>query len=281
MWQVQGRGTKGKIGAKLEDTEDGKDEVAQFFTCNDHDTILFITEKGICHSLRTFKVPVAGRNAKGTPLSRVLPLSADEPVCAVLPVTKEEMEAQEETSEGNHLVLVTRRGWIKRTPVSAFAKTSTRGLIAINLDEGDSVQWVRLCTSRQASAPGANAGSGSDPSDGTSSTIMLGTRKGFATHFATSAVRPTGRTSRGVKTMKLRDDDEIVDMDVLPPGAATDPDTSLLIITTRGYGKLTPVSEFTLRNRGGMGVIAIKFKHLLQNHSGRAQIIRFITKQKV
>eukprot|EP00613_Pedinella_sp_CCMP2098_P070681 CAMPEP_0171933674 /NCGR_PEP_ID=MMETSP0993-20121228/31419_1 /TAXON_ID=483369 /ORGANISM="non described non described, Strain CCMP2098" /LENGTH=998 /DNA_ID=CAMNT_0012574233 /DNA_START=224 /DNA_END=3220 /DNA_ORIENTATION=- len=195
------------------------------------------------------------------------------------------------TEQQQHLVLVTRQGWIKKTPLHAFARVvgKKRGLVALSLGQGDSVQWARLCGTPTAAAAAATTSDedrnpdeeeekvkaaaevgGQEPVEVDS--IILGTRLGFAAHFslADNEVRATGRTSRGVRAMKLREGDEIVDMDVLThrhaEGKGADGEggseegKSLLVITANGYGKRTPVSEFARRHRKGMGVTATKFK---------------------
>ena len=225
----------------------------------------------MAHSLKTWKIPTSGRAAKGVPLPQVLPISSeeDDEVAGIISVAADSFE-----DDDAFLCLVTKKGWIKKTPLKAFEKTSSRGLVAIGaLEDGDRVSWVKTCDSTDS--------------------IIVATKKGYATHFKTDRanLRPTGRTSRGVKTMNLRDDDVIVDMDILKglgahaeaaeaeAGGAeeageadTDADgdegldgaagnlPKVLIVTTNGYGKRSTVKDFTMRKRGGMGVIATKFK---------------------
>jgi len=239
-FEQQRRGTRGKAGARM--SQD--DLVNHFFACNDHDHVVFISEKGVAFGIRAFQVPVASRVSKGVPLPQVLPLSSDDHVSSVIPLG-ESFQADE------FLVLLTKQGFIKKTPVDAFKKLTSRGLIAISLGEGDTLGWARRCT---------------DQDD-----ILISTRKGYSMRFASADLKPTGRTSRGCSAIKLRKTDEMVDITVLRPDAAVDVDGPgdcgsgsngqyLLAVTTAGYGKRVSADSFKVQRRGGMGVIAIKFK---------------------
>lgn len=180
----QNRGTRGKRG-----TSDGggssDSEVAHCFTCNDHDTLLMVTQKGIAYGLRAYQVPTGSRIAKGQPIPSVLPLRADDEITTVLPVT--------EFSDEEHVVLATRYGWIKKTPLKAFENLSSRGLTIASLQDGDRLNWCHPCR---------------DDSD-----ILIGTSLGMATRFESAELRPTGRTSRGVHAIKLREGDTIAGND--------------------------------------------------------------------
>jgi len=248
----QGRGTRGKLGtSSSSDVATVAEEVAHVITCNDHDTLLMITQNGIAYGLRAYQVPLGSRTAKGTPIpSVVAPITIDERITAVLPVS--------EFSEDEYIVLATEQGWIKRTPLQAFEKISSRGLTIASLDKGDKLRWCRMCT---------------DDDD-----ILMASSGGMATRFEASMLRPTGRTSRGVRAMKLRDEDTIADMNVLKSRKTIDEndiDTEasaeappqgdengqfVLCMTTNGYGKRVSTNEFRTTARGCAGVIAIKFK---------------------
>lgn len=236
-FESQGRGTRGKKGSS--DVSSAEEEVSHVITCNDHDTLLMITDNGIAYGLRAYQVPTASRTAKGAPIPSVLPISADQKVTAVLPVS--------EFSPDEYIVLATEQGWIKRTPLNAFEKTSSRGLIIASLAEDDKLQWCDKCT---------------DESD-----ILMASSRGMATRFEASKLRPTGRTSRGVRAMKLKEGDTIADMNVLvksndSSSSSNSPDEKefALCVTANGYGKRVSTSEFRTTARGGVGVIAIKFK---------------------
>jgi DNA gyrase subunit A len=232
-FESQGRGTRGKRGTSggTADHVSSDDEVAHVITCNDHDTLLMITQNGIAYGLRAYQVPTGSRTAKGTPIPSVLPISAQQVVTAVLPVS--------EFKQDEYIVLATEQGWIKKTPLDAFEKTTSRGLIIASLAEGDKLQWCKKCT---------------DEDD-----ILMGTSLGMATRFETTKLRPTGRTSRGVRSMKLKVGDTIADMNVLD-GKKVGNEESILCVTSNGFGKRVSTKEFRATGRGLVGVIAIKFK---------------------
>lgn len=152
----------------------------------------------------------------------------DDVITSVLPVSH--------FSKDEFIVLATEAGWIKKTPLAAFEKLTSRGLIIASLGEGDRLNWCEKCT---------------DADD-----ILVGSSRGQATRFAASSLRPTARTSRGVKSMKMKKGDKIADMNVL----SGKEDECLLVVTTEGYGKRVKTDEFRTTARGGSGVIAIKFK---------------------
>merc|ERR1719162_2606510 len=183
-FENQGRGTRGKKGTSDSSSDNS---VAHSFTCNDHDTLLMTTQNGIAYGLRAFQVPSGSRTAKGTPLPSVLPISIGQVVTAVLPVV--------EFTKKEYVVLTTMQGMIKKTPLKVFEKISSRGLTIASLAEGDKLLWCHKCT---------------DHAD-----ILIGTTRGKACRFVAAKLRPTGRTSKGVKAMKLRDGDTIADMNVL------------------------------------------------------------------
>lgn len=183
-FEAQSRGGKGKAGTKLA-TED--DKVQQFFSCNDHDGIMFITDKGISYSVKAHQIPIASRIAKGSPLPQVLPIGADEKVTTVIPVS--------EFKEDEYLVLLTVHGYVKKTPLKAFKSITARGLIIISLEEGDSLRWARICKSDED--------------------ILIATKDGFATRFSSMDLQSTSRTARGVRALNLREGDRMCDMDIL------------------------------------------------------------------
>jgi len=229
-FENQRRGTRGKRGTSSSEFA-SDDEVAHVITCNDHDTLLMITQNGIAYGLRAYQVPTGSRTAKGSAIPSVLPITADQVVTAVLPVS--------EFTRNEYIVLATEQGWIKRTPLDAFEKTTSRGLIIASLENGDKLKWCHKCTDDD--------------------NILMGTSRGMATRFGAANLRPTGRTSRGVRAMKLKEGDTIADMNILQ-GAKSGNEEFVLCITSNGFGKRVPTSEFRATARGGVGVIAIKFK---------------------
>ena len=231
-FESQGRGTRGKKGTFDESAEN---EVANCFTCNDHDTLLMVTRKGIAYGLRAFQVPTGGRTAKGAPIPSVLPVTSDDVVTTILPVSQ--------FSDDEYIVLATKHGWIKKTPLEAFQNLTSRGLTIASLEDGDSLNWCHKCT---------------DGDD-----ILIGSSKGKATRFEAKTLRPSGRTSRGVCAMKLKDGDTVADMNVLRGNGPDEnqKDTEyVLAVTSQGYGKRVPTTAFRTQRRGCQGVIAIKFK---------------------
>ncbi|KAL3937992.1 MAG: hypothetical protein SGBAC_007013, partial [Bacillariaceae sp.] len=203
-------------------------------TCNDHDTLLMIAENGVEFGLRDYQLPTATRTAKGTPIPSVLPVSTEQEITTILPVS--------EFSKDEYVVLTTEQGWIKRTPLDAFETISSRGLIIASLADGDKLKWCQPCT---------------DDDD-----ILIGSSRGQATRFSVEKFRPTGRTSRGVRAMKLKDGDTIADMNVLSTTVSADEEKQeyILCMTKQGYGKRISTDEFRSTGRGVGGVIAIKFK---------------------
>eukprot|EP00979_Chaetoceros_neogracilis_P005044 scaffold862_cov221-Chaetoceros_neogracile.AAC.3 len=228
-FENQGRGTRGKKGTSNGSSGSSADEVVHCFSCNDHDTLLMTTQRGIAYGLRAFQVPTGGRTAKGVPIPAVLPIRTDDVITSVLPVA--------EFSKDEFCVLATEQGWIKKTPLAAFENISSRGLTIASLGEGDSLKWCQKCA---------------DGDD-----ILIGTKGGLASRFETSSLRPTGRTSRGVKSMKLKKGDTLADVNVLSSNESSE---FVLAVTSNGYGKRIKTDDFTARARGGVGVIATKFK---------------------
>ncbi|CAD5978373.1 DNA gyrase subunit A [Planktothrix tepida] len=265
---AQSRATKGKQGTKMKED----DEVQHFITCCDHDTVLFFSERGVVYSIKAYQIPVASRTARGVPIVQMLPIPKEERITSIVHVS--------EFSDDEYLVMLTKGGFIKKTQLSAFSNIRTNGLIAISLEEGDELRWVRRAKVE----------------DG----IIIGSRYGMAIHFKANdkQLRPLGRATRGVKAMKLKGDDSLISMDILPSAIISnlaeaegeEPETdeeltaiatetteenetetevvtegtaqglSVLVITASGYGKRVPVSQFRLQNRAGKGIIATKFK---------------------
>lgn len=251
-FEAQSRATRGKAAAKMKEN----DGVEHFMTCCDHDKVLFFSDRGVVYSFYAYQIPATSRTARGIPIVQMLPVSQSEKVTSLIAVS--------EFTEDEYLVMLTRKGNIKKTALSAFANIRSNGLIAISLQDEDELRWVRLATQEDS--------------------IIIGTRQGKAIHFLTNnkQLRPLGRSTKGVKSMKLRGDDELISMDIIPSqivatidaagdeeedndeellvNEEVDPGPWLLAITQKGYGKRVPISKFRLQNRAGMGVRAIKFK---------------------
>ncbi|MFM9109353.1 MAG: DNA gyrase subunit A, partial [Prochlorococcaceae cyanobacterium] len=184
-FEATSRGTRGKAGTR------GQGEVAVklFISCNDHDSLLLFSDRGVVYSVPAYRVPVSSRAAKGTPVVQLLPIPREEAITSLLAVSDFEDSMQ--------LVMLTSGGYIKRTTLSAFANIRSNGLIAISLEDGDALSWVRLAL----------------PGD----SVLIGSRKGMTIHFRLidEELRPLGRTARGVRAMTLRAGDRLVSMDVL------------------------------------------------------------------
>jgi DNA gyrase subunit A len=227
-FEILGRGTRGKRGTSSNSVDA---EVAHCFTCNDHDTLLMTTRRGVAYGIRAFQIPTGSRTAKGVPIPSVLPLKVDDVVTSILPVTQ--------FSEDEYCVLATEKGWIKKTSLKAFENLQARGLVIASLEAGDSLKWCQKCT---------------DEDD-----ILIGSTLGKATRIHAEEIRPTGRTSRGVKSMNLKDGDTLAGVNVLQRGEEGS-GQYVLVMTANGFGKRIPTEEFRAQARGGAGVIAIKFK---------------------
>ncbi len=244
------RGSRGKAGTKTQED----DEVKLFISCNDHDTLLLFSERGVAYALPAYKVPMSSRTAKGTPSVQLLPIPREEKITSLVSVDSFDNEC--------FLLMLTKAGFIKRTALSSFSKIRANGLIAINLEDGDALTWVRL--SKEGDS------------------VMIGSRTGMTIHFRLdfSELRPLGRTARGVKSMNLRDGDSLVSMDVLTSDLVDElaklEDSNdeldenlesnssrgpwVLVASAFGLGKRVPVEQFRLQKRAGMGLRAIKFR---------------------
>ena len=247
-FEATSRGTRGKAGTRSQ----GEEGVKLFISCNDHDALLLFSDRGVVYSLPAYRVPISSRTAKGTPIVQLLPIPREEAITSLLAVSS--------FGEDEQLVMLTSKGYIKRTTLSAFANIRVNGLIAISLEEGDALRWVRLAL----------------PGD----SVLIGSLKGMTIHFRLSdeELRPLGRTARGVRSMNLRNGDQLVSMDVLPAeladrvaegGADEDGEAEevissegpwVLVASASGLGKRVPVQQFRLQKRAGMGLRAIRFR---------------------
>ncbi len=219
-YRAQNRGGKGISGMTTRE----EDFARQIRIACTHDDILFFTDRGRVYTLKCYVIPEAGRTAKGTAIVNLLPLAGGERVTTMIPMP--------DRPAGHFLMMATRQGYIKKTPLEEFEHLRKNGLNAIVLSEDDVLIGVELSN-------------GSDD-------IMLSSRRGMAVRFNEKHVRSMGRMSRGVRSMKLDDGDEVIDMAVVEPGG------KVLSITELGYGKRTDPEEFTVHARNGKGVLAMK-----------------------
>ena len=253
-FEATSRGTRGKAGTRSQ----GEEAVKLFIGCNDHDTLLLFSDRGVAYALPAYRVPQCSRTAKGTPVVQLLPIPREEAITSLLAVS--------EFNDDTDLLMLTQGGFIKRTRLSAFSNIRSNGLIAIGLEDGDALTWVRL------SIPGDS--------------VLIGSKAGMTIHFrlADGELRPLGRTARGVRSMNLRKGDSLVSMDVLPAELADqiaasaddagDGDDAgdvaetavaaegpwVLVASASGLGKRVPVTQFRLQKRAGMGLRAMKFR---------------------
>ena len=221
-YKSQRRGGKGITGiATRED-----DFVKEIFTASTHDTILFFSNKGKMYRLRGFEIPEAGRTAKGTAIVNLLNLEAGEKISAIIPL--------QNFASDKYLLMATRNGLIKKTPLPEYDSNRKTGLMGITLKDDDELIDVRL-------------------TDGQDNVVLV-TRKGLSITFDEKDVRPVGRTAQGVIGMRLDDGDYVVGMEPIVVGS----NATLLTITENGFGKRTELDEYRVQNRGGRGVITYK-----------------------
>lgn len=225
-FERQNRATRGKGGIKTKD----EDDVVKIFTAGMHDSVLFFSDRGVVYRLNVYDFPEGSRNAKGLPMINLLPLNQDEKITAIIPISA--------YNSPNFLVMLTRNGWIKRIDMDNFENIRRSGIIAIGLGDDDRLNWVF-------------------PTYGDNDNILIATAMGMAIRFPCTDLRPLGRTARGVTAMKLRQGDYLVDFSIVPSHQEID----LLVITNDGFGKRTSITEFRPQNRGGIGLIATKFKN--------------------
>lgn len=213
----QNRGGKGKRGMTTKE----EDVISEIITTNSHDYLLFFTNQGRLFRLKAYEVPQASLTAKGTAAVNLLNMHPEEKITAII--------KQEETSGNGFLFMATKKGTIKKSAIKDFYNVRSNGLIAIKLDNGDELRWVKETT-------GEND-------------IVISTSAGQATRFNEKEVRAMGRSAMGVRGMRLRPKDEIVGMDVI-----TDAGQKLIAVSANGYGKLCLVANFPPHKRGGVGI---------------------------
>lgn len=237
-YRTQGRGGKGKIGMSTKE-EDVVDHVVQART---HDTLLFFTTLGRVFKLKVYEIPPASRTAKGQSVVNILSLSPEEKVTSLVQILKDD--------PAQYLFMATSNGTVKKTILADFANIRQSGIVAIKLDDGDRLSWVKKTT-------------GED-------NIIISTSMAQAIRFKESDARPMGRATRGVRGIRLRKDDRVVGMDVLSG------DSLMLVIMENGYGKITKSKQFSSHNRGGVGIKA----GVVTAKTGKAVDVRIISSQQ-
>ncbi len=219
-YKTQKRGGRGVSGMKQRE----EDFVEELFIGSSHDHILFITNKGKMYRLKCYEIPEGGRNSKGTNIVNLLALDPDEKITNMMRTS--------DFSEEKYLVFITKQGLVKRTRLDAYKNVRKNGLIALSLNDDDSLVWTRL-------TKGQNQ-------------LIVATKNGMAIKFSEELIRPLSRLAKGVRAIKLKDDDEVVSMARLREGA------SVLTISSKGRGRRTSVDDYRLQNRGGYGVLNYK-----------------------
>jgi len=221
-YRKQHRGGRGIIGAGTRE----EDYIKQFFVASTHDTILFFSNKGRVYWLPAYRIPEASRQSKGKAIINLLSISTDEVVTAVIPI--------KEYSENLFLLMVTKKGIVKKTPVSAYSHQRRTGIIALTLKKDDELIEVKLTDGKK--------------------NLVLSTKEGKSIHFSEEDVRSMGRTARGVRGIRLSKGDLVKGAEV------AEEDHSLLTVTVNGFGKRSKIKLYRKQRRGGKGIIDIKTK---------------------
>lgn len=216
-YKIQNRGGRGIAGMTRRD----EDVATEMYISNSHDYNLFFTNKGRVYRIKCYEIPESTRQSKGINIANILPLSADEKVTSMIRIPS--------FDDDKYLIMVTKKGIIKRIALSAYDTARKGGLIALDLNEGDELAWVRM-------------------TDG-SNEVIIATKKGMAIRFRETDVRPMGRLARGVKAMKLKEGDSIVGMSII------EKDKLILTVSETGFGRLSSPDDYRLQSRGGKGII--------------------------
>lgn len=240
-FNLQNRGTIGKSVGKLR----VDDAMSDFLVCHAHDHVLFFSDRGIVYSTRAYKIPECSRNAAGTPLVQILSMSEGERVTSIVPVS--------EFSEDQYLLMLTVNGCIKKVPLKLFSGIRSTGIIAIQLNSGDELKWVRCCSSDDL--------------------VAMASQNGMVVLSTCDGVRTLSRNTKGVTAMRLKNADKMASMDIIPSSLRKDmveksEETSaekqstgpwLLFVCENGYGKRVPLSSFKPSRLNRVGLIGSKF----------------------
>ncbi len=219
-YRRQNRGGKGKRGMTTKE----EDVIDQLIPANTHDWLFFFTNKGRVFRLKAYEVPAASLAAKGVAAVNLLALQPEEKITSII---KHEKDA----SEDGYLFMATTKGTVKKTPLKDYANIRTNGLIAIKLDDGDELRWIKRT-------------SGQDD-------VIISTSAGQAIRFGEADARPMGRSARGVRGVRLRPNDSVVGMDIVANNEG-----NLLVLSENGFGKVTKAAQFPSHKRGGVGIKA-------------------------
>lgn len=228
-FESQTRGTRGKKGLIIQEN----DSISHFFSCNNRDTILCISQNGLAFAFKAYKIPISRRVNRGVSMYDILPNIESNEITSIISIPV--------FTANQFLVLLTKNGIIKKTPLVAFKNISARGLVVLKVNKHDQLSWVKMCCENDD--------------------IFISTKKGKILRFSSnnSHLRATGRNSIGKNSMNVEFDDTIVDMDIFPHLKSTE--MYILVITAFGYGKITPCDDFKKQNRGGKGLLGIKLRN--------------------
>ena len=215
-YRTQKRGGRGVTGMTTRE----EDVASEMFVINTHDYVMFFTNMGKVYKVKCYEIPEGSRTSKGMNVANIIPIEGEEKVTSMIRVP--------EFGDDSYLVMVTRKGIIKRTLLSAYNTARKGGLIAIDLDDNDELAWVKITSGKED--------------------LIIATKKGKAIRFNETDVRAVGRTARGVKSMSINDDDMIVGMSVARENGL------VLTVSETGYGRLSPIDDYRLQSRGGKGV---------------------------
>jgi DNA gyrase subunit A len=223
MYRAQRRGGKGKSGMKTKD----EDFVEHLFVASSKDFMMFFTDTGRVYLLKVYEIPEGGRATRGKAIVNLLNLQAEEKIAAILSLKC--------FDDDRNLIMATRRGTVKKSPIKAYANIRSGGIIAVNLDEDDRLIGVAITDGQQD--------------------VLLASHHGKSIRFHEQDARPMGRVSRGVRGMTLVDDDVVIGMEIINPNTVS---STIFTVTENGFGKRTPLDDYRLQSRGGKGIITIK-----------------------
>jgi DNA gyrase subunit A len=219
-YRSQMRGGRGKRAMETRD----EDFVEQIFIPNNHDHVLYLSDKGIAYLKKVYEIPEANRTSRGRAIVNFVGMDAGDRVAAIVPI--------KEFKDGDYLLTCTRGGTVKRTPLSAYSNIRQTGIIAVGLAPDDALLSAKVVQDGQD--------------------VILGTARGMSIRFHISDVRPMGRDARGVRGIELREGDRVIGMDVIHGD-----EQQVLTVSANGYGKRTPIAEWRVQGRGGIGIIAM------------------------